>query len=122
MLGLGKKAKWTTEKDRLIFTDPIGDIRDKVKKHADKGDRVFLVGKDIYGSTPTNVVTITDVYDRFARGYVEVRLSGAKIPYTLSYTDILTHEYTEESYWEDGDSIFPYAQMLESVDEAQPQL
>ena len=120
MLGLGKKANWTTEKDRLIFNDPIGDIRDKVKKHADKGDRVFLVGKDIYGSTPTNVVTITDVYDRFARGYVEVRLSGAKIPYTLSYTDILTHEYTEESYWEDGDSIFPYAQMLESIDETQP--
>ncbi len=119
MLGLGKKAKLANDKDHLIFNDPIGDIRDKVKKHVDKGDRVFLVGKDIYGSTPTNVVTLTEVYERFARGYVEVRLSGDKIPYTLSYADILTHDYTEESYWEDGDSIFPYAQMLEAVEETQ---
>lgn len=118
MLGLGKKEKLATENDGLVFTDPIGDIRDKVKKHVDKGDKVFLVGKDIYGSTPTNVVKLTEVYDRFARGYVEVRLSGAKIPYTLFYADILTHEYTEESYWEDGDSIFPYAQMLDSIKDA----
>lgn len=119
MLGLGKKAKLVNDKDRLIFNDPIGDIRDKVKKHVDKGDRVFLVGKDIYGSTPTNVVTLTEVYERFARGYVEVRLSGAKIPYTLSYADILTHDYTEESYWEDGDSIFPYSNLVKSVNETQ---
>ena len=68
MLGLGKKEKLATENDGLVFTDPIGDIRDKVKKHVDKGDKVFLVGKDIYGSTPTNVVKLTEVYNRFARG------------------------------------------------------
>lgn len=119
MLGLGKKAKLVNDKDHLIFNDPIGDIRYKVKRHVDKGDRVFLVCKDIYEPTPTSVVTLTEVYDRFARGYVEARLSGAKIPYTLSYADILTHDYTEESYWEDGDSIFPYSNLVKSVNKTQ---
>lgn len=48
--------------------------------------RILVKTKDTQYPQNCSVVTLEKTYDRFAKGYVENRVSHVKIPYTLNYS------------------------------------
>lgn len=98
-----------SDKEETFIIDPIDRMermRVKVIRRIKDHQRALLVSKSAYDPNPVSVVTLTHAYKRFATGYIEVMINGAKIPYTLNYVDLLDHEFAETSHWENGDSIY----------------
>lgn len=87
--------------------DAYQEIRDKVDKHIEAGDTAFIYRAKTKTPNSTSVVTFIETYPRFARGYVENKLTGVKIPYTLNFCDLIGEgNLKPESCWSDGSSLW----------------
>ncbi len=84
----------------------IIDLKERLQKHIDKHQRALIVDRGIYTPDNATVVYFTKLYPHFMKGYTLVKRTGVKIPYTLTYNQIIAHDFNEESQWEDGSKLW----------------
>lgn len=82
-----------------IFNQRLGVVK-QIKKHMDQHERILLVSHDIRSPQSATIVTLEKLYPNFVLGYVINKLTNIRIPYTINYTSIISHEYSVESVWE----------------------
>lgn len=86
----------------FIFNNQVENVKKKLQKHIDKGDRALIMAKSIYSPDSATTVTFTKLYPHFVYGYTYNKASGVKVPYTMDYNTLICHDYNDLSQWEDG--------------------
>lgn len=61
-------------------------VRERLNTLIKNNTRILIKTKETQYPQNCAVVTLTKTYPRFALGYVENRVTGVKIPYTLNYS------------------------------------
>lgn len=90
----------------MLYDDQEAEMRKRMQKHIDKHQKALIVEHNIYLSDNATVVTFNKLDQHFALGYVENKSNGAKIPYTLTYNQLICHDFNDESQWEDGSKLW----------------
>lgn len=89
-----------------IFNNQVEQIKKRIQRHIDNGDRALVINKSIYSPDSAATVTFTKLYPHFVLGYVYNKASGTKEPYTLDYNSIICHDFNPQSQWEDGSPLY----------------
>lgn len=76
------------------------EVLKQFHKHMDNHERVLVVSHDIYAPQSAAVVTIDKLYNSFALGHIDNRVTGVRIPYTITYASVIAHDYAIKSVWE----------------------
>lgn len=99
-------AQSMNRKGSVTVIDRYARTRELIEKHMENGDRALIIDRSVYNPDPAVVVTFTKTFPRFAIGYIKIRSTSKKIPYTLNYATLIAHDLDDTSHWENGSSIY----------------